>query len=81
MTGDAAIGVHVAEALPPRSAGTVSRSAGVTKDAFAAWSMGFLSSAGYAYSLAGLRLGETGYGGGTAWIFEILLGAPSGYSR
>lgn len=38
------------------------------KDVYEAWIMGFVSGAGYGYSMNDRMLAETDYEGGTAWI-------------
>ena len=50
------------------SCGTLTSSSGLQKDAYIAWLMGFVSGAGYGYSMGGTTLADTDYRGGAAWI-------------
>jgi hypothetical protein len=50
------------------SCGTLTSSSGLQKGAYTAWIMGFVSGAGYGYSISGTTLAETDYEGGAAWI-------------
>lgn len=50
------------------SCGTLTSSSGLQKEAYKAWLMGFVSGAGYGYSMSGTTLAETDYNGGAAWI-------------
>jgi len=58
------------------SCGKFTSSPETQREAYRAWLMGFVSGAGYGYSMKGTMLAETDYRGGTAWIDKYCTEHP-----
>jgi hypothetical protein len=58
------------------SCGTFTASEGLQRQGYVAWLTGFVSGASYAYSMEGLRLAETDFGGVGGWIEKYCTEKP-----